>query len=846
VWLASSRTAGQPQFERAFSSGFSGAKQMPSIIDRMPIDKTKAFHIGIVRKVIFRDDSKPFCILALTDERTVKGGFLAEQFENNNVWRFHGRWQDDAARGPHFAADTVTLESVRGEFGLVEYLERLSLPITRAQIRLIYKEYGDNTFSTLREKPDEVSQTAKNWEKRHHIDIETAREIAEMLKEEKDTANAKQELFTLFQRRGFNSKTVERCIKKWGKNAPAIIRQNPFVLMELPSCGFRRCDKLYHELGHDPTGMKRQVACLAWVLAQDRTGNTWQLVDDVEARFLCEIPDGDVIGAIKYGLEVRALDKLRDAEDNLYLARYRDSMAEQTIAAAIRSLNQAEPHWPIESVPISQAEGDGLPSSHQVEQLRVAVQKPVGMFLGGPGTGKTHSLAYLLRELVERIGSDRIAAIAPTGKAAQRMRESLARCEVDLHTSTIHSFLKLSIDEEEGTDGPDVGKCEAEFIIVDEVSMCDTSLMARLFRSLPRGTHVLLIGDPHQLPPVGHGAPLRDFLAAGLSHGELTEVRRNAGCIVRACASIKSGESRWQATEVCERPDLNAADYPRNLVNVESESETDTMQVVDDILITLKSFDPVWQTQIVVGRNKGGMIARQEVNDRLQRLLNPNGRTCGNNPFRVNDKIICLKNQKLQTVSPNSLFGEMGESARIEAKNYHPNKENGQPVQVFVANGEMGRVIAISENQFVAQFAGKTELVRVPVGTKKNSYEDREEEGETTESGRGCQFDLAYAVTCHKLQGSESPICIVLADERANLIAGREWWYTAISRASKLCMLIGSPQTIAKQCMRQTLNRRKTFLKERIVEAMLPKPEPHQPEVSIDDAESPTHHESAA
>lgn len=786
---------------------------MPNLLDRYPIDKTKTVHAGTVQKIIFSDDSKPFVILGLADGKTIKGNFLRETFENHNQWRFFGRWMDDAVRGPHFHAETYTLDHTRGEYGLMEYLERLALPLTRKQMRAIYVQYGDATLAKLRESPEEIAAVVT-----FGVSLDTAKEISQTLVTHNATAKAKIELFQLFQRRGFNSKTVERCIKAWGESAPAVIRDNPFQLMRFPSCGFRRCDKLWSELGHDPGDMKRQIACLSYVFSQDRTGNTWQKVDDLEKRFLAEIPNGDVLGAIKHGLSIRAIDKLRDDAGDLYLALYRDSLAEQNIAIAIRQLNQSATRWPIAEVPISETEGDGLPSAHQVEQLRLATASPVGLFIGGPGTGKTHTLAYLLRAVVQMVGRDRIAAIAPTGKAAQRMRESLARCEVDLDTKTVHSFLKLGVDEDDAPelDSPEgFAKSEVDFIIVDEVSMCDTTLMARLFRNLPTGTHVLLIGDPHQLPPVGHGAPLRDFIAADVARGELTEVRRNAGTIVRACAAIKSG----RRIEIDDVPNLNAEDYPRNLVCVDSPNEKESAAILEDMLANLKTFDPTWQTQVIVGRNKGGELGRLEINNRLQQLLNRDGKVCGNNPFRVNDKIICLKNQKLHTVAATGFFAEIGPDAATEAKNYYPVKdENNQHVQAFIANGEVGRVIAISETQMIAQFSGRTELVRIAVSVKKNAAEDTEE-GESSDTGRGCSFDLAYAVTCHKLQGSEAPFCIVLADERASLIAGREWWYTAISRASKLCMLVGSMNTIAKQCMKQTLNRRKTFLAERIREA---------------------------
>src|SRR5262245_18938904 len=181
-------------------------------------------------------------------------------------------------------------------------------------------------------------------------------------------------------------------------------------------------------------------------------------------------------------------------------------------------------------------------SPHQREQLSRATAGPVGAFIGSPGTGKTFCIASLIRALADRHGLESIAVAAPTGKSATRCTAAIQRHGIDLTASTIHRLLGVrngSSDVfrfEHGENNP----LPYRFVLIDESSMLDTDLAASLFSTCAPGTHVLFVGDPYQLPPVGHGVPLRDLLHAGLPQGELTEIQRNAGMIVRACAAIKA------------------------------------------------------------------------------------------------------------------------------------------------------------------------------------------------------------------------------------------------------------------------------------------------------------------
>jgi exodeoxyribonuclease V alpha subunit len=322
--------------------------------------------------------------------------------------------------------------------------------------------------------------------------------------------------------------------------------------------------------------------------------------------------------------------------------------------------------------------------------------------------------------------------------------------------------------------------------------------MASVLDAVPTGGHVLLVGDPNQLPPVGPGAPLRDMVAAGVPRGELSQVRRNAGSIVHACLRIKNGES----FETVDQVDIDAEPPPQNLKLIETRSDGESGRALVEVLKRMSRFHPLWQTQVVVARNKSGDVSREKLNELLQPILNPDGRQLASNPFRVGDKIICTRNSDMKAVQ--------ADYDTQNALDYHDIKDDdGNPEQVYIANGEIGRVVAISERVSIARFSEGDTLVRIPMGKQK-------QDDDSDEGGQGCNFDLAFAVTCHRLQGSEAPCVIVMGDEGGGMIASREWIYTAISRASKLCILIGKMSTFDRMRSRVVLTKRKTFLVELI------------------------------
>jgi exodeoxyribonuclease V alpha subunit len=418
----------------------------------------------------------------------------------------------------------------------------------------------------------------------------------------------------------------------------------------------------------------------------------------------------------------------------------------------------------------------------------------------------------VLKQIIAEHGPGNVAVCAPTGKAAVRATESLRARGLDIRATTIHSLLEIGRNGHDGDGWGFIRKrdnpLDVLFIIVDEASMIDTNLMADLLDAIPGRACLLLVGDPYQLPPVGHGAPLRDLLAAGIPQGELTEVRRNSGAIVRGCADIKAG----LPVTFVDAVNLQAEDKA-NLRLIEC-GQTETPGILDDVLEQVPSFgfDAAWETQIITALNDKSDLSRRKLNDRLGKLLNPDGRPVKGNPFRVGDKIICLRNTKLKTCFPVGKFGDP--SMTEDAGYYQAGGMAGMPPEQYVANGEIGRVVAVSEKHTVSRFGGAdSHLVQVPVGKVRKQDDDAGSGEEGEKAGGVCgDFDLAWAITVHRSQGSEWPCVICLIDDAGSAIADRNFWYTAISRARTLGIIIGPRGVFDRQVKRQQLVCRRIFL----------------------------------
>jgi exodeoxyribonuclease V alpha subunit len=761
---------------------------MSSRLNCHPIDRTKTEHYGFVERVIWYDRDQPVSILALTDGKTIVVRELPDAFDRGPKYRFLGKWTE-GKHGPQFQADTWVVDSPHSKLGVLKYLSDTCSGVGLKTANKLFEQYESKAVEILRSEPSRVVADGL-------LSEEDAARASEELQSSARLEKTRIDLFSLFSGRGFPASTIEDCIRVWGVAAPSVIQKDPYKLLtaRVRGCGWKRADKLHAELGKPRDTLKRGVLAGWNAIREDRTGSTWLDAADVVEHIRNAAPEvKDIMRAIRLGIRAGVFRIRRDGERRwIAIAEY--ARAEQRIADAVRRLNTHAADWG-EPVPMSVTYGDGLPSAHQAREMDVATTMAVGCFTGGPGTGKSHTVSYLLWMLTKRFGSQKIAVAAPTGIAAHRITQYLAERGLSIRATTIHRLLEIGRN---GQDGGGWGflrwsanPIEQRYLIVDEASMIDANLLADLLEACATGTHVLFVGDPFQLPPVGHGAPLRDLIAAGVPTGQLAEVRRNSGTIVEACAAIKDGAAFVGPT----RLELDA-ENPVNLRFVECQP-SETLDTIESILRNAKRFDPIADTQILVANNEKSEVSRKAVNERFQKVLNPGGIRVEGIPFAVGDKVICLKNSTLKLAE---YHGRKSFAVELSnADRYQTTRE-----ETYVANGDTGRVLAVGKSGAVVSFGGRQ--IWLP---KSKPKKDDEASG-----GAMGDFDLAYGITTHKSQGSQWQLVIVIADKSGGSVADKNWWYTAISRAQKACLIVGDVSAFATQSRRETLSRRKTFLSE--------------------------------
>lgn len=725
---------------------------------------------------------------------TVKGKALRGQLEHGLTYRFLGHWTTHDRWGKQFAFNSFCIAEPAGEVGVTKYLAKAP-HIGRARARALWDAFGAEAVKFLREQPGYCSQTIKG------LTPEMAAAASAWLETNKRLEAVTIELMTLLGNRHLPRDIVTRCIGRWGERANETIKENPYCLMAFGGVGFLKCDELWKEMGKPLDAMIRQALC-GWyyAIASDTTGSTWAPAKNFlqAVRQYASGASIDPAEALAWAVEQEIVrqrgDWVADArkadnESNLatHLRRAMDEILDPLGLPDTSLLN-----WP--SVDELDDPSDAFQlTTEQKAELAKALSGRVGLLLGSPGTGKTQCLARVIRAIQRRGGT--FAVCAPTGKAASRITESLNRAGVAVTARTIHSTLIVKTSDEGGGgwgfEHDEGNPLPVDYLFCDEGSMPDADIAASLLAARRKGAHLLIVGDPNQLAPVGHGAPLRDMIAAGLPCGQLRQVQRNAGRIVKACAAIRDRH----VFQPGEKIDL-AAEAPENLY-VDTCKPEKQIEVIKARLEEADSngFDSRWDVQVLCPLNDSGPVSRKALNKELQEFLNPTGKQFAGVPFRLGDKIICKKNGRL-----------------IPAPGC-PSSEVDDEGKVYVANGEQAKVLSIDAGRIVVQLDAPRRLVAIPKSKPKD-------DAAASDAGGIGDWELGYAISGHKSQGSEWPITIVVIDESggAKWVCKREWVTTAISRAKVLCVCIGRTSTMNDFCRRSGLWDRKTFLVEKVRE----------------------------
>ncbi len=551
--------------------------------------------------------------------------------------------------------------------------------------------------------------------------------------------------------------------KVWQRYGPAaidVVRENPYRLAEeVSGVGFLTADRIARGLGLPPDAPQRLEAGLVYTLAR--------AADDGHVH----LPRPDLLSWAGRLLDTDA-DDLELPLERLIAAgrvvaeRWPDAdsvfqptlhTAEWQVAAHVRELLETgAPDLDLDvGSAVRRYESDaGIElAPEQRQALESALTAPMVVVTGGPGTGKT-TLVRGLVTILERKGLQPLLA-APTGRAAKRLEEATGAA-----ARTIHRLLEFN--PATGTFARDRHfPLEADVVVVDEASMVDVELASSLLEAIPAGTRLVVVGDADQLPSVGPGSVLGDLILSGaVPVIRLRHVFRQAqrSLIVVNAHRVNHG----QMPEEAEGEEL--ADY-YFVAREAPEAAVDTVvELVARRIPERFGFDPLDDVQVLTPMHRGE-LGVANLNARLQQALNPAGQEVqvGARSYRLGDKVMQLRN------------------------NY----------DLDVYNGDLGRILAVDpeERQVVVRFDGR------PVTVPADSLDD---------------LGVAYACTIHKSQGSEYPAVVVVLHHQHHIMLQRNLLYTALTRARRLVVVVGSRRALARAVRNATVRRRHTRLAERL------------------------------
>ena len=719
-----------------------------------------------ISETMFRNEENGYTVLACRAgrENVTVVGIMPEVAAGEKAV-FHGDWTTHPQYGKQFKASQCEIETPSTLLGIERYLSSgLIKGIGPATARLIVQEFGKETLQIIGEHPERLTDIAGIGKKR-------AAQIAQSFQEQYAT----RQVMVFLQTYGVSPSLAVKISKVYGNTAQDRIRANPYCMVEdIEGVGFLTADRIALSMGIAPDSPERLSAGLIYALqdAAASAGHTYLPTDELlrTAGRLLRVDSGMLENQLTSLLLSRKLrSHVVDDAEGVFLPQL--WQAESEVARRLREL-QAAAQTVMSSTVATQIrsfekQNDIRFSDTQRKAISMAVQQGLLVITGGPGTGKTTIINCIL-SLLDR---ESVLLAAPTGRAAKRMSEATGH-----EASTLHRLLEYGGEDGRFTKDEE-NPLDCTCLIVDEMSMVDIFLMRAFLRAVPQGTRLILVGDADQLPSVGAGNVLGDILKSGAVPSiRLTEIFRQAesSLIVRNAHAINRGEM----------PVLNqkGGNFFFERMAFGEDAARDIVELCSARLPKfLKSFEPMRDIQVLSPTKKGacGVLT---LNTMLQAALNPpDGKkkelAYGEKIFRQGDKVMHIKN-----------------NYQLEWENAAGKEGQG------VFNGDMGTVLAVD--------TANKELTVLFDDDRTAVYDYAMLE----------ELELAYCLSVHKSQGSEFNCVVMPAVGGPPMLLTRNLFYTALTRAKQLVVLVGREDAVAAMVNNNHIARRYTGLADRLSE----------------------------
>lgn len=658
-----------------------------------------------------------------------------------------GHWKKDARYGLQFEMESYEEIVGSDKRSIVAYLSSGMIPgIGSVLAERIYNTFGAQTLEVLDQDPSRVSEVLGISKKK----------CEQFCKAYMETRSARK-LINLLAPFNISAPQAIKLRQQLGTDAQRLLMEFPYMVFERDLIDFEIADQLAQASGIPQNAPERLAAGLIYALKQaEHEGHLCMHKESFVRRAVNLLRAPQVTWK---AVAQRAFEMIKEGRLSLfydYVYRPIMAKAEEDVATWICDMLHRDslPYMGDldDEIDGQQTEMGFTFAEEQRHAIRTALTSPICIISGGPGTGKTSIQRAILNIYKKAFPDSDVVCCAPTGRAARRMEQSTG-----YPASTIHKVLNLTAGEVHEL--KDIDLLEADFVLVDEVSMMDMLTTWYLFNALPPSCRLILVGDADQLPSVGPGAVLNELLACGklpavildkvFRQSEGSLVAENAQRIRHGVSDLEFGDDFqfWPSAEETQSAQYLMWFYKR---------EVDRYGVDNVALLT-----PFRK------KSKTGVYS---LNAALHDTINPASQEkdeieTGQRILRVGDKVMQMKNRD------------------------------------FASNGDIGYICTSKRDSDGI-------LVEVDFG------DDRVVAYEDAESLR--QLELAYAATIHKSQGSEYDAVLINIQNMHGKMLNRALIYTAETRAKKQVIIVGDWEAVVRAIQTADTKRRNTMLAVRI------------------------------